>query len=168
VFALTVTVLTSGYFIQPIIESFLFSSGLEAVITVSGNRSSAVLTGLMPSSVTAYVILAVDNSRTRWLKGCAAAALALTAFDFLVTLRGGIPFRSFFFCTICNFIGGPIGVVIVWIVYTWTRRFRRQESPHTLSVCEPGTASAACTSTNAGAPISVCEKADIPRDKSQC
>ncbi|TAK96738.1 MAG: hypothetical protein EPO07_14220 [Verrucomicrobia bacterium] len=122
-FASTVIITALGYLIQPTIESFLFQSGGESFKTAMKYWPLPVLTALMPGSITAYVLISADNQRTKWFRGCAASFFALTAFDFLVLIQGGTSIRGFFFCMICDLIGGPLGVVLVLTAHS---RFRRQ------------------------------------------
>jgi hypothetical protein len=125
-FASVVVIMGSGYFMQPAIESFLFSSDAESLKNAATNWPLTVLTALVPGSITAYAIISADNQQSKWLRGCVTSIVALTAFDFCGAIQGGISFRSFLFSFLCNTIGGPIGVVIVLTAQARLRRFHSQ------------------------------------------
>jgi hypothetical protein len=112
-FALTILVTVTGYFLQPAIETILFSAWHDSWHNAVANWLGSIIVALVPGSLTAYVIISAGCGGSRWLKGCAASVLALTAMDFLDALQGGCSLRNFGFSIFCNLIGGSTGVMLV-------------------------------------------------------
>jgi hypothetical protein len=125
-FTATVLFLTSGYFLQPTIESLLFASESLGVVEVSKNWVLTIAMASVPASIVAYVLIESRRGRKRWLNGALASGIVLTVFDLLGAAQGAFPYAGIPFCTLCNFVGGPIGVGLVLIAHTSARKLERR------------------------------------------
>lgn len=109
-FASVCGMVSLGYFVQPVLEKWIFGASF-----VSTSEEFASLRrlggGVAPGSIIGYLVVK-SVGQSHLVGSYLSSILILGGFDFFGVLRGDISIPQFWFCLLCNVIGGPIGVFL--------------------------------------------------------